>query len=63
LIVAPVGGLYNLLTPLPDGTYESWVNFVDNGGGYWLTTDKQVAMKRFVKTKRSNPVAVAKDRR
>jgi hypothetical protein len=53
-----VGVIYNRLPALPNGTYESWVNFVDEGG-YRLTTDERVSVKRFVKLKRSNPEAVA----
>jgi hypothetical protein len=53
-----LGVNYNRLSALPNGTYESWVNFV-NEGGYRLTTDERVSVKRFVKSKRSNPVAVA----
>jgi endonuclease III len=53
-----VGFIYNRLPALPNGTYESWVNFVDEGG-YRLTTDERVSVKRFVKLKRSNPVTVA----
>jgi hypothetical protein len=53
-----VGVIYNRLPALPYGTYASWVNFVDEGG-HWLTTDERVSVKRFVKLKRSNPVAVA----
>jgi hypothetical protein len=53
-----MGVIYNRLPALPNGTYESWVNFV-NEGGYRLTTDERVSVKRFVKSKRSNPVAVA----
>jgi hypothetical protein len=51
-------GVNNRPSPLLNGTYKSWVNFVDEGG-YWLTTEERVAVKRFVKSKRSNPVAVA----
>jgi hypothetical protein len=32
--------------------------FLDNGG-YKLTTDERISVKRFVKPKRSNPVVVA----
>ncbi len=46
------------IPPLPNGSNESWINFVDNGG-YKLTLDKRGAVKRFVETKRTNPVAVA----
>jgi endonuclease III len=44
--------------PLPNGSYNSWVNFLDNGG-YKLTSDQRCTVKRFVKSKRDNPVAVA----
>jgi hypothetical protein len=51
-------GVNSRPSPLPNGTYESWVNFVDEGG-YRLTTEERVAVKRFVKSKCSNPIAVA----
>jgi endonuclease III len=44
--------------PLPNGSYESWEFYVDNGG-YKLTTEERISVKSFVKIKRSNPVAVA----
>jgi hypothetical protein len=44
--------------PLPNGSYESWEFFLDNGG-YKLTTDECISVKSIVKPKRSNPVVVA----
>jgi endonuclease III len=49
---------YNPPPPLPNGSYNSWVNFLDNGG-YKLTLDQRCTVKRFVKSKRDNPVSVA----
>jgi endonuclease III len=53
-----VGVIYNRLPALPNGTYESWVKVLDEGG-YPLTTDERISVKRVVKLKHSNPVAVA----
>jgi endonuclease III len=49
---------YNPPPPLPNGSYDSWVNFLDNGG-YKLTLDQRCTVKRFVKSKLDNPVSVA----
>ena len=46
------------LTPLPNGVYQEWLKFVDNGG-YKLTLEERCTVKQFVKNKQGNPVAIA----
>ena len=50
-LTAPTN-VYNPPKPLPDGSYDVWENFVDSGG-YKLTSEERVLVKRFVKLRRS----------